>query len=481
MGERWGIVTIVGGVDLLKPDQLFVGRYRIERALARGGMGAVYVAEQLATELSVAIKVLYPHVLSSTDAVEKFQLEAKVAARVNSDHIVKVIDAGYDRDSGMPFLAMELLDGQELHSLVEAHGPLSHAAAAEVVRQVAEGLDRAHGYTNREGVPEPIVHRDLKPENLFVARRSSGDPIVKILDFGIAKVLSDTAAVSQEIKGTPLFMAYEQVAGGPLGAHTDVWALGLIAFFLLTGRTYWKSGSSPAGGVNAVFAEILNLPIEPPSDRAVHFGLRPTWPPAFDGWFLRCLDRDPAGRHESAGEASRSLRRALGEPVRVSLAGVLDAAASSGPGGNDPTQVSAGLLSERAVGVVTPTSRRRTGRTIRVRLAVAATIAVGVILGIVAGQLLLASGTNADRTRPPARASAIGSHRQAQPHPVGPELVTPAVSPTTSLSGELLQPPSPSARTSRPRPIATSLHRPAPAPAPVSPGPQPPVDPYGER
>src|SRR3954470_79359 len=198
---------------LLKPQQIFAGRYRIERFLAEGGMGAVFVGEHVSTDQRVAVKVLWPQVLASKDAVEKFQLEAKVAGRVSSEHIVRVIDAGFDETTRMPFLVMELLVGRTLESLVETEGPLPPAVAYEYLRQVAAGLDKAHGYVDKDGVLRPIVHRDLKPANIFLTRRESGEPLVKILDFGIAKVVSEGTNVSREVKGTPLFMAFEQASG----------------------------------------------------------------------------------------------------------------------------------------------------------------------------------------------------------------------------------------------------------------------------
>ena len=300
-----------------KPGQEFAGRYRVERLLAQGGFGAVFVAEQLATELRVALKVLWPHVLASKDAVDKFQLEARVAARVNSEYIVKVLDAGFDEATGLPFLVMELLEGESLDRHVAAHGPLAPAEAYRYLAQVAHGLDRAHGYVDREGRARPIIHRDLKPENLFLTRRETGEPIVKILDFGIAKVLGSTSGVSQEVKGTPLYMAHEQASGGAMSAKTDVWALGLITFYLLAGKVYWRSASKPDSTITALFGELLSLPIDPPSMRLSELGGVVPWPPAFDAWFLRCVNRNPDERFTSAGAAIAALGTALGvsQPV----------------------------------------------------------------------------------------------------------------------------------------------------------------------
>jgi eukaryotic-like serine/threonine-protein kinase len=191
---------------LLQPQQLFAGRYRVIRHLADGGMGAVYEAEHTATEARVALKLLWPHVVQVASARQRFELEARIAARVNDEHIVKVLDAGLDPESRAPFLVMELLAGRTLGALVQAEGPQPIATVLELMAQVASGLDAAHGYRGTDGTPHPIIHRDLKPENLFVTRLANGTLHIKILDFGIAKVLGDTTGVSQEVRGTPLYI-----------------------------------------------------------------------------------------------------------------------------------------------------------------------------------------------------------------------------------------------------------------------------------
>jgi serine/threonine-protein kinase len=297
--------------DQLLPGQIFAGRYRIEKFLAKGGFGAVYVAEQIETELRVALKVLWAHVLSSKDAVEKFKLEARVAGRVGSEHIVRVFDAGLDDATQMPFLVMELLAGEELEKVVESRGPLRPETLVAYFRQIASALDKAHGYVDKDGARRPIVHRDLKPENLFLCHRETGEPIVKILDFGIAKVLSDSTKVSQEVKGTPLYMAFEQASAGKITPQTDVWALGLIAFYLLTGRCYWKTANAADASLTQLFGEVLALPIDPPSQRAAELGA-PVIPSAvFDSWFARCVNRDVAARFATAGESAAALATAL--------------------------------------------------------------------------------------------------------------------------------------------------------------------------
>ena len=288
---------------MLQAQQLFAGRYRIIRHVADGGMGAVYEAEHTATEARVALKLLWPHIVQLASARERFELEARIAARVNDEHIVKVLDAGFDVESRAPFLVMELLRGHTLGALINAKGPLSVDATLEILGQVAAGLDAAHGYRNASGAAHPIVHRDLKPENLFLTERADGSYGVKILDFGIAKVLGDATGVSQEVRGTPLYMAYEQAAGEAVSPQTDIWALGLIAYFCLTARRYWPAASRPDASMPALFAEILSLPLLAPSERLRSERASLEFPPAFDAWFLRCLDRKPAQRFSSAGRA----------------------------------------------------------------------------------------------------------------------------------------------------------------------------------
>jgi serine/threonine-protein kinase len=287
---------------VLQPQQLFADRYRIVRPLAEGGMGAVFVAQHTATEALVALKVLWPHLIELDRARRSFELEAKIAARVRSEHIVKVVDAGLDSATRAPFLVMELLEGVTLAEHVWRSGPRPFAETANWVAQTARGLDAAHGYRNAAGAAEPIVHRDLKPENLFLTLGNHTGPLVKILDFGIAKVLGESTQLSQEVRGTPLYMAYEQVAGEEISPRTDVWALGLIAYFLLTGRCYWRSIHQ----VQALFAEILSLPMPFPSQRAREDTPAIELPEGFDAWLFGCIDRDPRRRFASAGEAARA-------------------------------------------------------------------------------------------------------------------------------------------------------------------------------
>ncbi len=273
------------------------GKYRPVRLLGRGGMGVVYEVEHEHTGQRLALKLLTQQPGAS---VERFRREARAASLIKSDHIVRVTDAGLAPELGdTPFLVMELLDGQDLERAT-GDRPASPSDVVEWLRQVARALVKAHD--------AGLVHRDLKPENLFLTRGDSGEPLVKILDFGIAKMMAAEASLltaSDAFLGTPGYMAPEQTdsRGPPVTFRADLYTLGLIAFKLLTGRIYWRSGS-----LAQLLSQILAEPMPAPSERGSTFG------PAFDAWFLRGCDRDPEKRFASASEQIEALAVALGLP-----------------------------------------------------------------------------------------------------------------------------------------------------------------------
>jgi serine/threonine-protein kinase len=506
--------------DILKRGQVFAERYRIEKFLAEGGFGAVYVAEQIATELRVALKVLWPQILSSRDAVEKFKLEARVAGRVNSEHIVRVIDAGFDDVTQMPFLVMELLTGEELGELVERSGPLAPDIVGLYFRQIASALDKAHGFRDKDGRLSPIVHRDLKPENLFLTHREDRAPCMKILDFGIAKVLSTSTKVTQDIKGTPIYMAFEQAAGTGVSPQTDIWALGLIAFYLLTGKSYWRAPESPEGSLTQLYGEVLALPLVPPSQRLVEHGSSSALPSGFDAWFLQCVDRDVRRRFATAGGAAAALTAIVGlESSPESQMAVSESRRGTVRiGGGDtptPSGPSAALASDGATASAsghdvahgatlpsTPTADRdhiaraaasagmgtslvaasRTSPPLRRTRTSLAVVVGGVVAvaGLAAGAVWFVGHPSATL---PARGSAAAAAPPSAPpgstlptsdsEPASAPRPSAAPSPTLSASAPSPAPPAPNAR----RPIST-----APKP-PVVASSQPPKgpDPYRER
>jgi tRNA A-37 threonylcarbamoyl transferase component Bud32 len=303
----------------LMPGMVFAGDYEVIRPLAQGGMGAVYVVRQRSTAKQRALKVLHPQFAVDGPSRERFVQEARVAAEIDSDHVTEVVGAGVDPSTNTPWIAMELLDGEELAAHVERVGALSREAVRELIDQLCDALAKAHA--------KGIVHRDLKPENLFVARaRRRGVPFtIKVLDFGIAKAVADnaTAAKVSRTIGSPLWMAPEQAQlGARLTPATDVWALGLIVFYLLTGKYFWRAPNAGAGDLMTVLNEVMLMPIEPASVRAAEYGRAAALPAGFDAWFARCVDRDATRRWPHAGDAWQALERVLGgatAPVGVAM------------------------------------------------------------------------------------------------------------------------------------------------------------------
>lgn len=283
------------------------GDFRVTRPLSEGGMGAVYIVEQISTGRRRALKVMKPELVRDPRLRERFVLESTVASKIDSEHVVEVVAAGIDEPTGAPWLAMELLEGADLAHVVSDRGPLPFAECEQALQQLAHALSRAHA--------AGIVHRDLKPENLFIARpRRDGIPFtLKILDFGIAKLVSDaTSGAATGAIGTPLWMSPEQTdAQGNIGPAADIWPLGLIAYFMLTSHNYWRAAETSTS-LTVLLKEVLVDPLEPPTLRG-WLGL----PPGFDAWFFRCVARDPNARFATVREAVDAFA-ALGNPTGAS-------------------------------------------------------------------------------------------------------------------------------------------------------------------
>jgi serine/threonine protein kinase len=288
-------------------------RYSVLAPLARGGFGTVYEAEQITTERRVALKLVARQ--PGLDSTEFMLGEARLASRLQSEHIVQVVDAGIDHTTGAVFVVMDLLEGSTLGEQIEERGRLDPATVVDYVQQICNGLEKAHTHVDRDGKPAPIVHRDLKPANVFVTRRDNGSALLKILDFGTAKMLSARAASSRIVRGTPQYMAPEQLAGDRPTPATDIWSLGLMTFELLTGHSYWLAVARDAP-YEALFNELHVLPFVKASERARELGHSVELGPAFDDWFARCVQRDPQQRFASASLAANQLALALSGPIQ---------------------------------------------------------------------------------------------------------------------------------------------------------------------
>ncbi|MEO8180416.1 MAG: serine/threonine-protein kinase [Deltaproteobacteria bacterium] len=278
------------------------GKFRVSKEIGRGGMAAVYEAENIDIGKRVAVKVLSAELANSKVVTERFMREARAAAKIRSPYICDVYDVG--TYNGRPFLVMELLEGESLYDRLARDRRLDPKDVIEIAGQIAMGLQQAHD--------QSIVHRDLKPENIFLTESGGGERSTKIVDFGLAKFYEPhleggaNARLTKEgaLFGTPAYMSPEQAsAQGPIGFRSDLWALGCIVYEMLVGRTVWNVDQ----GVAMILAQIAGGPLPTPTK------VCPDLPPAFDAWFAHALDRDEALRFTNASEMSEALRQALAE------------------------------------------------------------------------------------------------------------------------------------------------------------------------
>jgi serine/threonine-protein kinase len=311
--------------DLVREGDVLVEKYRVERVLGQGGMGVVVAALHLQLEQHVALKFLLPGAAAVPEAVARFLREARAAARIQSDHVVRVTDVG-TLDSGAPYMVMELLHGMDLSQVVRTTGPIAVTQAVDYMLQACEGVAEAHKFG--------IVHRDLKPSNLFLTRKSDGSPLIKVLDFGISKTTSVTGAgpltltATTAIMGSPLYMSPEQVRSAKdVDARTDIWSLGIVLYEFLSGAPVFNGDSA-----SAVMAMIVADP--PPPIRAV----RPDVPAEVEAVILRCLEKDRTRRYANLGELAVAIApfasprgRASAEHVARIFQVATDATATASP------------------------------------------------------------------------------------------------------------------------------------------------------
>ncbi len=242
---------------------LIGGKYQIVRRIGAGGMGTVYEALHTGTGRRVAVKVIAGSGVSAV-AVERFEREARAAAAIDNAHVVEMLDIGHDARLGCPFMVMEYLHGEDLHQVVSRLGPLRPALALRIAAQACAGLARAH--------ESGVVHRDIKPANVFLARRDAGEVVVKLLDFGIAKVRENALASggvgltrTGSVIGSPGYMSPEQAIGAKdIDERTDVWSLGVVLYEMLAGRAPWHH----VRGIGELIAAIATEPPLPIRQRA---------------------------------------------------------------------------------------------------------------------------------------------------------------------------------------------------------------------
>lgn len=429
-----------------------VGSYTITKRLGRGGMGAVYLAEHPTIGSKVAVKFLHRRYAADRGIVDRFFNEARAVNLIGHDNIVKVSDLS-ELDDGSPYFIMEFLEGRPLAALVGTPQPLD--VAGPIFLQVADGLQAAHD--------KNIIHRDLKPDNLFLVTRGRRANVVKIVDFGIAKLHGAPGASGRTqtgmVMGTAQYMSPEQAGGEVhrIGPGSDVYALGVIMFQLATGRL-------PFEGAN--FGELLvgHLMRPPPEPRS----LEPSVPAAYEALILRCLAKKPEDRFHSMAEVYDALGDVLDSLGIAREAPVARSAARSDPGGlpavdsrpplatpptTGPNSGPNGTVAMSGARITRPTPPVRDGATVVIpgaaskppataqKKAPVAAIAAALVLlgGGVAATLLLkpkeAPVAAVVATPPPAPAPVAPSVEQPPARPVLTITSTPAGATITAVQG----------------------------------------------
>jgi serine/threonine-protein kinase len=267
---------------------LLAGKYRVDRVIGRGGMGVVVAATHLHLQQPVALKFLLPGAPHSREVMERFVREARSAARLRSEHVCRVSDVG-SFDDGSPYIVMELLEGSDLATLLQQHGLMPVQGAAVHVLQACAGIAEAHALG--------IVHRDLKPANLFLTRRPDGTPLIKVLDFGIAKAQSDqdfSLTQTSAVLGSPGYMSPEQLRSTrDVDVRSDIWAIGVVLYELVAGR--------PPFVAETITELALRIAMDPPPP------LVGRMPQGFDQVVDRCLAKDPAQRYPDLANLAHAL------------------------------------------------------------------------------------------------------------------------------------------------------------------------------
>ncbi len=274
---------------------------RLVRPLGEGGMGSVWIADHTGLRTQVVVKFMSDELVSSADALSRFSREAAAAALVKSPHVVQMIDHGVLPD-GVPFIAMELMEGEDLGHRIAREKALPPRQLATLVSHVSKALARAH--------ERGVVHRDIKPDNIFLSDGGGGEAFGKVLDFGIAK-LGDHTQLSKTKTGaaigTPYYMSPEQMTGlKDIDYRTDLWSLGVVAFEALTGKRPFEGET-----VGALALAICSSPLPIPSTTS------PTLPVSVDAWFARACAREVGARFANAKELADAFEAAVGgsEPL----------------------------------------------------------------------------------------------------------------------------------------------------------------------
>ncbi len=309
--------------DEIYLNQVLNNRFKVETKIGEGGFGAVYKGTQLATGRKVALKLLHPEMTKDENLVSRFRREGMVLCNLRDAHTITTYDFDQTAD-GTLYIAMELLEGKSLHQVFHEQAPLEWKRVFKILIEMCSSLAEAHS--------QGIVHRDLKPENVYLETRPGNPEFVKILDFGIAKVMrgdsidpqSPQLTATGQTLGTLEYMSPEQLMGKALDGRSDVYALGVVAYEMITGGLPFPDAKGPAG---LITAQLKQTP-QPPSGRSPKANL----PPAADRAILKALEKDKNNRHADVTAMAAALQEVIDaarestNPVMLALGGV-----ASGP------------------------------------------------------------------------------------------------------------------------------------------------------
>jgi serine/threonine protein kinase len=294
--------------DEIYINQVLNNRFKVESKIGEGGFGAVYRGIQLATGRKVALKLLHPEMTKDENLVARFRREGMVLCNLRDAHTITTYDFDQTPD-GTLYIAMELLEGKSLHQLFHEQAPLDWKRMFKILIEMCSSLAEAHS--------QGIVHRDLKPENVYLETRPGNPEFVKILDFGIAKVMrgdtidpqSPQLTATGQTLGTLEYMSPEQLMGKQLDGRSDVYALGVVAYEMITGRLPFPDAKGPAG---LITAQLKQTPI-PPSQANAKAGI----PSTADRAILKCLEKDKNNRHADVSAFALALQDVINQSSAV--------------------------------------------------------------------------------------------------------------------------------------------------------------------
>jgi serine/threonine protein kinase len=442
--------------DPLPPVQIgdvLASKYLVERVLGQGGMGQVVAARHQQLGFLVALKLMLPRALRHEGAQERFLREARAAGGLRGEHVARVTDFGVLPD-GTPYIVMEYLEGSDLMAVLAARGKLPPAEAVQYVLQACKAMDEAH----RQG----IVHRDIKPQNLFLTTRPDGSPLVKVLDFGISKLVSADAppsmTLSAMVMGSPLYMSPEQLRSAKkVDARTDIYALGVILYQLMSGRLPIEAETFGELAERVFGGQVVPLRSRAPQVSA-----------PLEAIVMRCLEKNADDRFPSIRELASALGAVSYEegvvPIQTQPASMMSPFATTGMA-PALSQAETATLAPAPAPALTPTPGTASVRAPNLRL-VGAAGAIVLVGGVALAYLrpeasrptdgpAVASASGA-ATSPPAPAASDPPVAPVAPPPPPPSPATPA---TASVSAA----PARSLNVTDPRPAASKATKPAPA------------------